>query len=79
MIVTDRTPHSAPVDAAALSPCPFCGGAARVEADPWLDESLRIACGNAACRVAPKTEYLLAAFADELRAAWNDRRPPARA
>lgn len=79
MIVIDRSPRPAPVDPASLSPCPFCGGAATVEPDPRLVESLRIACGNTACRVAPKTEYLLAAFADELRAAWNDRQPPARA
>jgi hypothetical protein len=56
-----------------LRPCPFCGGAATLEPDPWLDGSLRIACGNAACRVSPKTETLLACFADELLAAWNGR------
>jgi hypothetical protein len=56
-----------------LRPCPFCGGGATLERDPRLDESVRIACGNAACPVSPKTEYLLACFADELRAAWNAR------
>lgn len=56
-----------------LLPCPFCGGAATVEADPWRGESIRVACGGAACPVAPKTEYLLTAFAGELRAAWNGR------
>ena len=56
-----------------LRPCPFCGGEAALEADPWLGESVRIACGNGGCRVGPRTEYLLPAFADELRAAWNGR------
>ncbi len=56
-----------------LLPCPFCGGGATLERDPWLDESVRVACGNAACRVGPRTEYLLACYADELRAAWNAR------
>ena len=61
----------------ALRPCPFCGGGAAVEPDPWLDGSLRVACGNDACRVRPRTESLLACYADELREAWNARRPPA--
>ena len=56
-----------------LRPCPFCGGEATLEPDPWLAESVRIACGNAACRVGPRTEYLLVRFADELREAWNGR------
>lgn len=56
-----------------LLPCPFCGGEAAVEADPWSGESARIACGNPSCGVAPKTEYLLLRFADELRCAWNHR------
>ena len=59
-----------------LRPCPFCGGEAALEPDPWLDESVRIACGNGACRVTPRTEYLLPRFADELRAAWNGRAAP---
>lgn len=59
-----------------LHPCPFCGAGAKMERDPWLGESVRIACGNDACRVMPKTEYLLASFADELRAAWNARPAP---
>jgi hypothetical protein len=61
----------------ALRPCPFCGGEAAVEPDPWLDECVRITCGNDACRVKPRTEYLLACYADELREAWNARRPSA--
>jgi hypothetical protein len=61
----------------ALRPCPFCGGEAAVEPDPWLDDSVRIACGNDACRVKPRTEYLLACYADELLQAWNARRPSA--
>lgn len=60
-----------------LRPCPFCGGEAAVELDPWLDGSVRIACGNDACRVKPRTEYLLACYADELLQAWNARRPSA--
>lgn len=56
-----------------LLPCPFCGGEATVEADPWYGESARIACENPSCGVAPKTEYLLLRFADELRGAWNHR------
>ena len=60
-----------------LRACPFCGGEAAVEPDPWLDGSVRIACGNDACRVKPRTEYLLACYADELREAWNARRPAA--
>lgn len=58
-----------------LHPCPFCGGEAIVESDPWLDEGVRIACGNDACRVRPRTESLLACYADELCAAWNARSP----
>jgi hypothetical protein len=56
-----------------LRPCPFCGDAATVEASPWLAESVRICCGNDACGVQPKTEYLLVRYADELSAAWNGR------
>lgn len=65
-----RPPHP---DLRPLQPCPFCGGAAAVEADPWTGECVRIACGNDACRMAPRTEYLLVRFADELREAWNGR------
>ena len=71
MIQIDADPPAA--DVGPLRPCPFCGGAAALERDPLLDESLRVACGNGACRVGPKTEYLLACFVDELRAAWNAR------
>ncbi|MEW5926777.1 MAG: hypothetical protein AB1941_04805 [Gemmatimonadota bacterium] len=70
-------PLSAPepprIDPARLRPCPFCGGAPALEQDPWLGESFRIGCGNDACRVAPKTEYLLPGYADELCDAWNAR------
>jgi hypothetical protein len=59
-----------------LLPCPFCGSAATQEPDPWLLESIRITCGNDACRVRPRTESLLVCYADELAAAWNAR-PPA--
>ncbi|HEX8693541.1 MAG TPA: nuclear transport factor 2 family protein [Longimicrobium sp.] len=65
--------HPARTDVGPLRPCPFCGGAAALEPDPWLDESVRVACGNGACPVKPKTEYLLACYAGELRAAWNGR------
>ena len=61
------------VELGPLRPCPFCGGEATVEADPWTGECVRIACGDGACRVAPRTEYLLVGFADELREAWNGR------
>lgn len=57
-----------------LRPCPFCGCAATLEPDPWMGESVRVACGNDGCRVSPRTEYLLLCYADELRAAWNGRR-----
>ena len=57
-----------------LRPCPFCGGAATLEPDPWTGESFQIACANGACRVSPSTEYLLLHFGDELREAWNGRR-----
>jgi hypothetical protein len=69
-ITAPRPPH---VDVGALRPCPFCGAAPVLEPDPWLGECVRIACGSDACRVAPKTEYLLVRHADELREAWNGR------
>jgi hypothetical protein len=56
-----------------LLPCPFCGRGATVEADRWRGESVRIACSNDSCRVRPRTEYLLPAYAEELCAAWNGR------
>lgn len=56
-----------------LRPCPFCGGEAALEPAPWLEETVRIGCGNEACPVRPRTEYLLACYADELCAAWNGR------
>lgn len=56
-----------------LRPCPFCGAAAVVEPAPWLEESVRVSCGNDGCRVQPRTEYLLSAFAEELREGWNGR------
>lgn len=76
MMAAESTMHPTRVAVGPLSPCPFCGGDATVEPDPWLAESVRIACGNPACRVQPKTEYLLACYADELRAAWNGRAEP---
>lgn len=74
--MTMTTLHPSPAEElaiGALLPCPFCGGEPAVEPDPWLGECVRVACGNGACRVAPKTEYLLVRFADELREAWNGR------
>lgn len=68
-----RTAAAPRIPSALLRPCPFCGGAAALEADPWAGESVRVACGNEDCRVAPRTEYLLPAYADELCAAWNGR------
>ncbi len=75
--VSDLAAAAALPGGGALRPCPFCGGEAAVEPDPWLDESVRIACGNDACRVRPRTESLLACYAGELREAWNARRPSA--
>jgi hypothetical protein len=72
MMVSERTMPPPPA-LGPLRPCPFCGAAATVEADPWLRESLRITCGNDACRVRPRTESLLACYADELCEAWNAR------
>lgn len=73
MRVTDRTMDLPRAAVGPLRPCPFCGADAALEPDPWLDESLRITCGNDACRVRPRTESLLACYADELCAAWNGR------
>ncbi|HEX8452973.1 MAG TPA: Lar family restriction alleviation protein [Longimicrobium sp.] len=69
----ESTVHPLRQSIGPLLPCPFCGGAATVEADPWRGESIRVVCAGTACGVAPKTEYLLRAFAGELRAAWNGR------
>ena len=44
-----------------------------LEPDPWMGESVRIACSRESCPVLPRTEYLLTRFADELCAAWNGR------
>jgi len=71
--VTQRTIHLPRRTEGVLRPCPFCGGPATLEPDPRLDECLRVACGNQACRIAPRTEPLLACFVDELIAAWNER------
>jgi hypothetical protein len=73
VMTSEGTMHPPRAVVGPLRPCPFCGGAATLEADPWLDESLRIACGNDACRVRPRTESLLVCYADELCAAWNAR------
>ena len=70
---TTTAPHTPHVEIGPLHPCPFCGGEPTLEPDPWLGECVRIACGNGACRVAPRTEYLLVRYADELRDAWNGR------
>jgi hypothetical protein len=56
-----------------LRTCPFCGADAVLEPSRVLRESIRITCGNDACGVRPRTEYLLACYADELCAAWNAR------
>ncbi len=71
--MTQRTADLPRAIPALLRPCPFCGGPAALEPDPWLNESLRITCGSAACQVKPRTEYLLPSFTDELCAAWNGR------
>ena len=72
-VKTSTSTDPPPAAIGPLRPCPFCGGAAALEASPWLRESVRITCGNDACGVKPKTEYLLACYADELSAAWNGR------
>lgn len=74
--MTESTLHFPRIDVGPLRPCPFCGGEAALEPDPWLDESVRIACGNEACPVRPRTEGLLKCYADELYAAWNGRAAP---
>lgn len=56
-----------------LLPCPFCGEAAIWEPHPEFGEVVRIACAGGACAVMPRTEYLLTAYVDELRSAWNVR------
>jgi hypothetical protein len=76
VMASERTIHPPRAPVGPLRPCPFCGAAAALEADPWLDESLRITCGNDACLVRPRTESLLACYADELCAAWNARPAP---
>ena len=58
---------------AGLLPCPFCGGAAVMEPYPECGDVVRIACASEACLVMPRTGYLLVAYADELRSAWNVR------
>lgn len=58
---------------APLAACPFCGAAPTWERFPADASIVRIACVNRACGVAPRTEYLLADFADELRASWSAR------
>lgn len=73
MMVDERTVPLPRALVGPLRPCPFCGGAATVEPSPWLHESVRVACGNDACQVQPRTEYLLVRYADELSAAWNGR------
>ncbi|HST57959.1 MAG TPA: Lar family restriction alleviation protein [Longimicrobium sp.] len=78
MKVIERTIQLPRAGVAPLRPCPFCGAEAALEPDPWLDESLRIVCGNEACGVRPRTETLLACYADELCAAWNARPAPPR-
>jgi hypothetical protein len=77
MVIEGVLPLARAAALGPLRPCPFCGGAAVVEPSPWLRESVRIACGNEACRVTPRTEYLLLGFADELCTAWNGRAAPA--
>ena len=72
-MLTERTMQLPRAMLGPLRPCPFCGGAATVEPSPWLDESVRVGCGNDGCGVQPKTEYLLLRFARELSAAWNGR------
>lgn len=75
MIVTQSMTSPPRVEPGLLRPCPFCGGEAALEPDPWLPDSFRITCGNDGCRVTPRTEYLLARYADELVEAWNGRAP----
>ena len=46
MKVSQRTTQPRDAGMGLLRPCPFCGAEAVLEPDPWLDESLRIVCGN---------------------------------
>ncbi len=66
-------PPGAVLDEDTLRPCPFCGGRAAVEPHPWMEDAIRITCGNPACPITPVTEPLLGCYAAELRAAWNAR------
>lgn len=58
---------------AELRPCPFCGASAEVVRHPEIAEILRVACTATACRVQPRTEFLLEEYAEELWSAWNMR------
>ena len=63
-------------DAAALSPCPFCGGEAALRRHPEIHEVVRVECVGPECEIHPRTEYLLEEYAGELAAAWNRRWTP---
>lgn len=53
--------------------CPFCGRAPAWEHHPDIHEIVRLACGDGACAIQPRTEYLLVEYAGTLRDAWNGR------
>lgn len=76
--MSETTAPPPPALNAVLRPCPFCGAPAMLEPDPWMGESVRIACSSESCCIMPRTEYLLVRFADELCAAWNGRPAPRR-
>jgi hypothetical protein len=58
-------------------PCPFCGRDPVWEHHPDVYEIARLSCGNEACAIQPRTQYLLIEYADGLRDAWNRRTPRA--
>lgn len=72
-------PSASPAESAlaGLLPCPFCGGAAVRERHPRCGDIVRIACGSEACRVTPRTEYLLTLL--RRRAAGGVERSPGNA
>lgn len=70
--VAMKEEDSAPAPA-ELSPCPFCGGGARLERHPAFADIVRVACDGDGCGIRPATEYLLEEFRAGVVEAWNRR------